>query len=112
MAKKNMVFSRFGKDFLDKNSKFSSQEFGSVCWNVGIEKWVDKDNKKASYYTDHSLRLSDCNRSISLDLTADCVEDYDIRIQKVDELMSSLENLKQALIDAKEFTKKNKIKTD
>ncbi len=112
MSKQEMVFSRFAKDFLDKNSKFSSQEFGSICWNVGIEKWENEGKEKTTFYASHALRISDCNRSITLDMTADLPEEYDLRIHKVDEIIKSLESLKVALKEAKAFVQDNNIKTE
>lgn len=96
------VFSRYSKAFLDNDSKFSGEEFGSICWKISIEEW-----ENGSRYSDHSVRFADCSRSISLDLTASSLEEYDLRIKKVEEIERSLARLKSALNDAKEFTRKN-----
>lgn len=101
MSKK--VFDKFDKQFLDHDSKFASEEFASICWNVTIEK--QKEDGEEEYAIDASLRISDCNRPIFISIYCDKIEDIDLRIKKIEVMEKSLAELKKQMKAAKKYLK-------
>lgn len=92
-----------------KNSKrFLSDtpcEYGSVCWEVSA------DPEDRYDLIDSNLRIADCGKSIDLGFSTRKEEHLDKRIQKLDTLIESLQEMREALT-SKELKKvvKQKIK--
>lgn len=75
-------------------------EYGSVCWSVGCKDWIKpypvEDGKIPNRWGD--VRISDCNNSISLDFWYETEEGYQERLEKIEDLIRSLEDFKEAFI--------------
>jgi len=81
-----------------KNKRFLSDdehETGSICW------YIEK-NEDADFLTvNSSVKIYDCNRSVSLDFDCLDLEDIEGRVAKVDVLIEELTKLRGALLEAK-----------
>lgn len=91
----------FDKRFLDVDSEFASSEFGSIAWEVSVtpNTWRNPEKKEGRPAFDlyGSIRITDCNKNISLDVGADTIEEIDNRIDKVKQLVESLKLLERSL---------------
>lgn len=66
-------------------------EYGSVCWEV----CVDPEDRYDLIQAD--IRITDCNESISLQFSSNKEKHIDKRIQKLDNLIDSLKEMRKVL---------------
>lgn len=85
-----------GKTFLSP----SIHESGAVSWEVISGK--DLPKYSARDMCNAVLRIKDCNDGISLDFDCETLAHLDKRIQKLDVLISELQNMREALEKVKE----------
>lgn len=69
----------------------STSEFGSVAWSVSTEDGYDM------YVLEGSLQIQDCGSRISLDFDCEKPKHIQKRIDKLDSLIHSLQEMKVAL---------------
>lgn len=85
------------KRFLTNNP----EEFGSVGWGV-------KTNPEDYYKIQAELRITDCYEKVTLDFNCEKEKHIDKRIQKLDNLIESLNLMRDSLVEAKSETFTNK----
>ena len=84
-----------GKKFLSD----SYDQNGRITWSV--------HTGGRFYLVEASITISDCSRDITLDFDCEKVRHIDKRINKLERLIIELEDVKLALVEAKnEFSKK------
>lgn len=82
------------KRFLNDNH----EEFGSVSWRVTTEGDGGLFNRSVLA----ELRIADCYKVVSLDFDCDKASHIDKRLSKLDSLIDSLQDMREALVEAKE----------
>ena len=95
--------SKASKKFLDQDSKFADEEFGSICWSVQVSVY---GSKKDEITTNNSLRITDCYKVINLQIDFGSDEEYRARLRKIDAMLDSLKELKTEMKKAHSIAKK------
>lgn len=75
----------------------SFNESGAVSWHVS----TGETDWGFSNLVNAELQISDCSKTICLDFNVEKETHFDKRIGKLDELMTSLTLMREALVEAK-----------
>lgn len=93
------------KHYSNSNKRFLSDrsgEYGTIAWEINATEYYSGEYVPDKVDTDASLRLTDCYQIINLDFCSRKPQTQDERIEKVDNMINSLQEFRKALIECNE----------
>jgi len=108
--KSQALLDKTSKKFLDVDSKYAGDEFGSISWRVSLTE--TKRDGDLSTYSNNILRITDCYKVINLSVDARNQTEYSNRIEKIQVLIDSLQEMKKTLVQAKKLAGNKKYKQE
>ena len=90
VAKEDLIYSR--KEFLNLPGYHS---MANIVCNIYKDRW--KEDNKEKVATNALFQLADCSRAINLSLTFDDIDDRENNLNKIDVLISVLQEMRTVL---------------
>lgn len=89
----------FGKQFLVTTGPMASSEHSAVSWDVSLEETAEEKDGDAikTLSVNGGIRVSDCHRSVYLELYSTSLENVSDRLAKVKVLQDELSAVEAAL---------------